>query len=215
MTEAMNQCATGFGGVYDFYIERPWLSKLIGRGVWGIDLAPMYASIDSLGDLSDGVTVLDVPCGGGLSLRSLRRGQSIRFLAADIDPKMLDRTRSKSRSRGLVQVETIEADMRHLPIGDSSVDHLCSYSGLHMINDPEVAIGEFARVIKTGGTIAGSSFVGDGTRRKRLLFKMGERRGIAKAPADGSTIERWLEDAGFTDIEVRGRGFVDFRATRS
>ena len=30
-------CSRAFGAMYDFYIERPWLMKAIGRTVWGID----------------------------------------------------------------------------------------------------------------------------------------------------------------------------------
>jgi hypothetical protein len=32
-----NVCAGPFGSFYDFYIERPWLVRIIGRAIWGID----------------------------------------------------------------------------------------------------------------------------------------------------------------------------------
>ena len=41
-----NACAGPFGAFYDFYIERPRLAQAIGRTVWGIDLAPLYASME-------------------------------------------------------------------------------------------------------------------------------------------------------------------------
>ena len=49
--KATNQCATAFGALYDFYIERPWLARAIGRVQWGIDVDPMYASIAAIGQV--------------------------------------------------------------------------------------------------------------------------------------------------------------------
>jgi hypothetical protein len=49
MAESVNVCAGPFGAVYDFYIEREWLSRIVGRAVWGVDVSPMYASMSSVG----------------------------------------------------------------------------------------------------------------------------------------------------------------------
>jgi ubiquinone/menaquinone biosynthesis C-methylase UbiE len=212
MGDARNQCATAFGAVYSFYIERPRLARAIGRVQWGIDLAPMYERMAVIGAARAGAVIADVPCGGGVALRALDPGQDVRYLAIDIDDRMLERTRARAAERGLRQVETLKADMRDLPLDDASVDLLCSFSGLHMIDDPQRAVAEFARVLRSGGVLAGSSFVEAGTRRQRLLFRAGERQGIAKPPPDGAAIEGWLRDAGLTDVEVSGRGFVVFYA---
>jgi SAM-dependent methyltransferase len=156
--------------------------------------------------------VVDAPSGGGLALRALTAEQDVRYLAVDIDPTMLARTKAKARARGLRQVETVQADMRSLPLADASVDLLCSYSGLHMIADPQNAIAEFARVLKPGGRLLGSTFVSSGALRKRLLFGAGERRGYATPPRDPATVARLLLDAGLDDVEVAGDGFVLFSA---
>lgn len=91
MPEVSNVCAGPFGAFHDFYIERPWLARAIGRIVWGVDLAPLYASMQAIGRLPDGATVLDVPCGGGVALRALRPDQRVRWIAVDIDETMLER----------------------------------------------------------------------------------------------------------------------------
>lgn len=215
MSEATNQCASSFGGVYDFYIERPWLAHLIGRMMWGVDLRPMYGMIDEISEAEDGELLLDVPCGGGLALRALGKDQRLRFVALDVDPAMLVRTRKKTQARNLQQVELVEGDMRELPIESATIDRVFSFSGLHMINEAETAIAEFARVLRAGGSLLGSSFVADGSRRKRALFKAAERSGIAQPPGDASTIAHWLEAAGFSSVDVRGTGFAYFRATRA
>jgi SAM-dependent methyltransferase len=214
MAVAKNQCATSFGGLYEFYIERPRLAGAISRCVWGIDMGAMYASMEVIGRQPDGATIVDAPCGGGLALRALRPAQDVRYVAVDIAPAMLARTQAKAAARGLRSVETVEADMRHLPLPDASADLLVSYSGLHMIDDPEIAISELARVLKPGGRLVGSSFVAAGSRRLRLLFGAAARRGYAAPPADGAAIAGWLRAAGLTDVELSGRGFVVFDARR-
>jgi ubiquinone/menaquinone biosynthesis C-methylase UbiE len=211
---AKNQCAGAFGRLYDFYIERPRLARLIGRAIWGIEVGPMYASMSAIGRAEPGATIVDVPCGGGVALRALAPGQDVRYLAIDISAEMVARVNAKARALGLTQVQTLQADMRELPLADASADLLCSYSGLHMIADPQTAIAEFARVLEHGGTMIGSTFVASGTRRKRALFEAGERRGYAMPPSDAATVAGWLRDAGLTDVEISGEGFTLFRARR-
>jgi hypothetical protein len=53
--------------VYDFYIERPWLVRLVLGAMWGVDPRPFYRSMSQVAELPDGATVLDVPCGGGVA----------------------------------------------------------------------------------------------------------------------------------------------------
>src|SRR4051812_16657043 len=214
MPDARNQCATAFGAFYDFYIERPWLSRPLGRLQWGIDVRPMYASMEVIGRAGAGATIVDVPCGGGLALRALRPGQDARFVAVDIDERMLGRTRAKAAARGLDQVDTIAADMRALPLADASADLVCSYSGLHMVNEARDVVGELARILRPGGELVGTTFVEAGTRRQRALFRAGERGGMARPPADGATVGRWLTEAGLRDVEGGGRGLGLLRGRR-
>ncbi|HEX3391802.1 MAG TPA: hypothetical protein VHS55_04505, partial [Solirubrobacteraceae bacterium] len=69
MAQERNVCAGPFGAVYDFYIERPWLARLVLGTMWGVDPRPFYRSLSRVAELPDGATVLDVPCGGGVALR--------------------------------------------------------------------------------------------------------------------------------------------------
>src|SRR4051794_15554853 len=116
MPEARNQCATAFGAFYDFYIERPWLSRPVGRLQWGIDVRPMYPSMEVIARAGGGATVVDVPCGGGLALRALRPDQDVRFVAVDMDERMLERPRARAARRGRGRVETLAADMRDVSV---------------------------------------------------------------------------------------------------
>ncbi len=97
-----------------FYIERDWLMRLIGRVVWGIDASVLYTSMDAISQAGDGATILDVPCGGGVALRTLRPDQDVRYIAVDISEKMLERAKRCTKRRSLSQVGFALADMRAL-----------------------------------------------------------------------------------------------------
>ncbi len=216
MPEVSNVCAGPFGVAYDFYIERPWLSQLIGRAVWGVDLAPLYASMDAIGQVGDGGTILDVPCGGGVALRALRSEQRVRYLAVDLDGRMLARLRRRVAARGLDQVEPIESDMRALPLPDASAELCLSYSGLHMIAEPGAAIAELARCLAPGGELIGSTFMAQGSRRQRLLLGHGERTGVNGALCTGAELRGWLANAGIVDVSIAPeRGFAIFRGRKA
>jgi SAM-dependent methyltransferase len=205
MTTVKNACAGPFGAFYEAWIERERVARVVGRLLWGIRTEPMFASMrESLARVPDGATVIDVPCGGGVAFRALGTNQRVRYLAVDLDRSMLDRAGRRAKRLGLDQVELVNADMHSLPFDDGSADLCLSYSGLHMIADPDVALAEMARCLRPGGRIVGTTFLAGGSRRKRLVFALGERTGHA-APHGGATdLERWLGQAGFDEIEISG-----------
>jgi ubiquinone/menaquinone biosynthesis C-methylase UbiE len=211
MPEVLNQCAGPFGAAYDFYIERPWLMQGLGRLLWGVDLSWLYTSIDAtMAGLEDRATVIDAPCGGGVAFRALRADQDVRYIAADLSPKMLARARRRARARSLDQIELVEADLLALPFADGQADVFISYSGLHMVKDPRRAVQEIARCLKPGGRLVGTTFLREGSRRQRALFGIGHRQGHALPPR-ATDLQEWLEEAGIEQVELRPRsGFALF-----
>jgi SAM-dependent methyltransferase len=211
-----NQCAGPFGAAYDWWIERPAVARIIARSVWGIDIEVLFTSIAAeVGSLGGGQVVYDVPCGGGLALRALRPDQAVRFVAADIDSKMLARARARAVAGGLGQVEVVEADMLDLPFPDASADVVLTYSGLHMVAEPQRAVTELARCLKPGGRIAGTTFLTGGSRRQRALFALGRRLGDAGLPGAAEHLQGWLEQSGVENVQITGTGFVVFSGTRT
>ena len=211
---AANVCAGGFGAFYDFYVERPWLMALVGRALWGMDSSVLYTSIEQIG-AAEHVTIVDAPCGGGVALRALRPHQDVRYVATDISAQMVGRAERRARRRGLEQVEFVVADMTALPIKDGEADVVACYSGLHMLNEPRTAVNEFARCLRPGGTLVGTTFVLDGlSRRARLLFEQGSRRGHAMPPARDELLAGFTE-AGFVEAALGPQpGFAAFSARR-
>src|ERR1700722_13052994 len=210
MDNTPNICAGPFGAFYDFYIERPWLMRLIGRAVWGIDASVLYSSMEPIGQVADGARILDVPCGGGVAFRALAPDQDVRYIAGDLSEKMLARARRRARTRSLNQAEVLTADMTALPFPDGQADLFLSYSGLHMIDDPEQAIKEIARCLKPGGRLIGTTFLTGGPRRARALFAIGSHSGHPLPPSREDLL-RWLTTAGIADATIGPQpGFAGF-----
>lgn len=188
--------ASPFGVTYSAYMERPRLSRLIGRVVWGGDSKPYYDSMGAVAEVADGGTIVDCPCGAGPALRALRPDAEVRYLAADLSPSMLRRARKRAASRGLGSVEFVEADATDLPLPADSADLFLSFWGLHCFDDPSAALAEAARVLKPGGRLVGSCFVrGDDSLRQRLLVRpgSGDFGQVGSEPEVGA----WLDAAGF------------------
>jgi len=211
---AMNVCAGPFGAFYDFYIERPRLMGVIGRVIWGIDSSILYESMEPIREAGGGATILDVPCGGGVALRALSPDQDVRYIAADLSPKMLGRAERRARARSLEQVEVVPADMTALPFADGEADLLLSYSGLHMVDTPGKAVEEIARCLKPGGRVIGTTFLDDASGRARTLFALGRRRGHALPPSRENVLG-WFAAAGLADAELGPQpGFAAFSASK-
>jgi ubiquinone/menaquinone biosynthesis C-methylase UbiE len=209
-----NVCAGPFGAFYDFYIERPRLMQAIGRAIWGIDASILYAAMKPIEAAGSGAVIADVPCGGGVAFRALAPEQDVRYFAADLDPKMLRRARQRAEKHSLRQIELRRADMVNLPFANAEVDLFLSFSGLHMIPNPERAVAEIARCLKPSGKVIGTSFFSDGSRRARAIFKAGSYRGHALPPAR-HRLSGWLEAAGLVDVQLGPqRGFTSFVAER-
>jgi ubiquinone/menaquinone biosynthesis C-methylase UbiE len=211
---APNICAGPFGRLYDFYIERPRLMQAIGRAVWGIDAALLYRCFDAIGETGAGATVLDVPCGGGVAFRAVRPDQDLRYIAGDIDDRMLARARRRAGELGLPQVEVITVDMTSVPLPDDSVDLFASFSGLHMLPEPEEAVREIARCLKPGGRVVGTTFLRDGALRQRLLFAAGALRGHPQPPRPDD-LAAAFDRCGIEQFEISPlRGFAAFHGRK-
>src|SRR3954470_8446737 len=198
--------------VYDFFVERETLARVAGRLAFGTDTRLLYSAIDAVRELPDGSAVLDIPTGGGVALRGLRPDQQIRYVAADISPEMLARTKRVAEERGLSQVEVQSADVENLPFEDGEFDLVQSFAGLHCFPNPRNAVLEIARVLGRGGKFTGSVFL-TGTGLRYTPAIVGGRLGGVMGPSGSrADLERWLRDAGFQDVQIKLSGAIAYFA---
>jgi SAM-dependent methyltransferase len=205
--------ATPLGAAYSGYMERPRLSRPIGRLFWGGDTRAYYESMAAVGEVADGGTIVDCPCGAGPALRALGPGQDVRYVAADLSPAMLRRCGERAATRGLVGIETIETRAEELPLEDAVADLFLSYWGLHCFPAPRAAIVEIARVLKPGGRLVGATFVRGPSLRQRLTLRP-HRGDFGPLCTEGELLE-WLDAAGLT-LTGKGRSglYMFFEARR-
>jgi SAM-dependent methyltransferase len=205
-----------FGGAaYDFVVEREWLARPGGLALWGTDTRLLFESIQTVGEMPDGSSILDVPCGGGVALRGLRRGQRVRYVAADLSPDMLTRARRQASAIGRDDIEFSEADIERMPFGDGEFDLCLCFNGLHCLPDPEAAVREIARCLAPGGRLVGDAVVRGAGIRQNLVFGLLRRAGLFGRGGTTDDLHRWLTGAGLRVDRLQRSGAIAlFAATR-
>ncbi|WP_019203334.1 methyltransferase domain-containing protein [Tsukamurella sp. 1534] len=132
------------------------------RFVSSLDRQAEMATVKTLRDwvrdrvnLGPGSTVLDVGCGTGAELVELAalvqpHGHA---LGVDANRAMLETARRRTTDHtGLL---LIDGEASAIPVADSAVDAVvCERVLQHLDYPPEVAVQEFARVTRIGGTVA-------------------------------------------------------------
>ena len=206
-----------WGTFYDWTVEHP----RVGGAIWAVgiqsDLRRLYAAADEISEQPAGSRILDVPCGGGVALRGLRKGQGVEYVAADISQTMLDRTMDAARSRGVDdQVVPWMADVGELPFDDGSFDLVVSFTGLHCFPDPARALVEMVRVLRPGGVITGSAVLNDSGLRHEPTRRIGRLAGLLGPGCTGDEMMHWLAAQGCRDaILDRSGAIAYFRAEKA
>jgi ubiquinone/menaquinone biosynthesis C-methylase UbiE len=157
-----------------------------------------------------------VPCGGGVALRGLRRGQGLEYVAADIAPSMLERTAAAAHRRQVEdQVVIRPADVDQLPFEDASFDLVVSFTGLHCFPDPARAVVEMVRVLKPGGVLTGSALLNDSGLRYAPLRAAGRVAGLLGPGCTREQVVHWLSAHGMDEVTLETSGAIGyFRGVR-
>ncbi len=102
-----------------------------------------------------GSTVLDVAAGTQLVSRALAARKSVRVVALDQSEPMLRAGREPNRLAGLNdRIAPVLGQAERLPFADASIDAVTFTYLLRYVEDPAATVGELARVIRPGGSIA-------------------------------------------------------------
>lgn len=107
-----------------------------------------------------GDRVLDLGCGNGNLIRMLREVKQASCWGADLSSQMI---REAGKNLG-DKVNLTVADAAALPYGDGQFDIVICNASFHHYTEPERAVEEIRRVLKTGGTL----ILGDPTIPGRL-----------------------------------------------
>jgi len=161
--------------------------------------------------LQPGARVLDVAAGTGASLMPAaeRIGPDGRVVGVDIAPGMVARLKDVIAVNRLANAEALLADGDQLPFEDGSFDAVLCGFGLFFFPDPLRALREFARVTRSGGSVALSTFTRDGSSSMdRIWRRIGDYVPVPGPAPDElrfhepAQLIEILERAGYVDAEV-------------
>lgn len=207
--------AATVGAFYDWAMQRQGVADAYLRLIVGDDALGLLGAMDAVTVMPDGSSILDVPCGGGITLRRLRPGQRVRYVAADISPAMLARARRYGGAGGNSTVEFVECDIESMPFGDGEFDLVVCFSGLHCLPDPAAAVREMARCVRRGGRVIADVALHGELRRCDAFMTFGRRFGVFGPPATLSEACGWFADAGLaTTAQHRAGALVYIDAKR-
>ncbi|MGZ8738958.1 MAG: class I SAM-dependent methyltransferase [Nocardioides sp.] len=200
-----------WASVYDWTVEHPVTGGALWRVGVGSELRRLYVAAAEIGRQPAGSRILDVPSGGGVALRGLKRGQGVTYVAADIAQTMLDRTMAAAHARGVAdQVEPRIADVADLPFAHASFDLVVSFTGLHCFPDPARAVVEMARVLRPGGVLTGSALLNDTGLRYEPIRRAGRLAGLLGPGCTRDQVAAWLPAQGIHDVTMEISGAIGY-----
>ena len=145
LDEAKQKAATTYNAASD-YFDHPtntFWERYGRRTVERLRLAP-------------GARVLDVCCGSGASAIPAAEIVGPRGSVAGVDlaENLLDLARAKANQLGLENTEFQSGDMTNLRFEAEAFDAVVCVFGIFFVPEMDVALHELKRVLKTGGTLA-------------------------------------------------------------
>lgn len=104
-------------------------------------------------------SVLDVATGTAGVAIAIARCTDARIAGIDVSEEMLDIGRRRVAAEGMQsRIELQAARAEELPFGDATFDAVSFTYVLRYVRDPAATIGELARVLRPGGSMAGLDF---------------------------------------------------------
>jgi len=141
------------------------------------------------------LVVADLGAGEGL-LGELLARRCRKVIAVDNSEKIVQFGARKAKKNGLKNLEFRLGDLQNPPIEANSVDLVILSQALHHAEDPSNAVAAAHRLLKQGGQVLILDLQKHQFEKARELY--GDRwLGFAE-----SDLHRWLEEAGFKQIEI-------------
>ena len=165
----------------------------------------------ALGPPKDNGLVLDGGSGNGdVAIYMAQKG--LRVNAIDILDMHVGSARSNVKARGLQErVKVYQMDYHKLAFDDETFDGVYTNETLVHAGDPDQVMREFYRVLKPGGTMVHIEYEHRATGNAPATRKLARINRGSHMPAltqfTFGTIQKKLEQAGFTDVEVQDQSY--------
>jgi ubiquinone/menaquinone biosynthesis C-methylase UbiE len=147
--------------------ENEKISKSLGYSDKEINLVPEAnlgmgcGNPTALGEIKEGMTVLDLGSGAGFDcfLAAKKVGLKGKVIGVDMTEEMIKAARANAKKYGFKNVEFKLGDIEALPIKDNSVDIIISNCVINLAPDKSKVFSEAHRVLKKGGSLLVSDIV--------------------------------------------------------
>jgi len=120
--------------------------------------------------LRPGSSVLDIATGRGAIVFAAAQAAPLkRIVGVDLSEAMVLQTKKDADARSSNHIEILRMDAENLDFSDGSFDYIFCGFALFFFPDPNRALMEISRVLKTGGALCVSSWTKTDDRRKWLI----------------------------------------------
>lgn len=190
--------------IYETPLWFPAVYRLIGGPTAPIDDRSMVA------DLLDATAedVLDVACGTGRFTRYVA-DEAAFVWGIDVSEEMLANGQQYTDRDGVENAQFARMDATDLRFPDDRFESVACCWALHLFPDIPAAVSELDRVLKSGGTVAGTTVTDD-----YVLSVPGVRYGLRQTVDphvfDRDELRRLLREAGFSSVTFEQRGAALF-----
>ena len=159
----------------------------------------------AIASLREGEVVLDLGSGGGFDcfLAAKAVGDSGQVIGVDMTPEMISKARGNTEKSGLDNVEFRLGEIESLPVADETVDVVMSNCVINLSPEKPKVFKEVFRILKLGGRLAITDVVATAPLPEDLKKDIELHAGCIAGAALITELESMLENAGFTNIQVK------------
>jgi arsenite methyltransferase len=170
----------------------------------GANLGLGCGNPQAIAALKPGEVVVDLGSGAGFDcfLAARQVGATGQVIGVDMTHEMLKKARDNAARISASNVEFRLGELEHLPVADNSADTILSNCVINLVPDKAQVFREAFRVLKPGGRLAISDVVNTAPLSLELQADPALLCGCIAGAAPVERIERWLAQAGFTDVRV-------------
>ena len=160
----------------------------------GVVLAEAIPELTEALRLRAGSTLLDLACGRGAYGLLIAKGAGSSVIGVDFSAQALTEAREQAVRMGMSDASFRVGELTATGLPDASVEAVLCTDAIQFPDEPALAYGEIRRVLKPGGRVVLTCW--------EALDRDDERLSLRVRRAD---LGAGLHQAGFTDVEVRGR----------
>lgn len=205
-------------------LDNKTLAKSIGYSDKEINLVPEAnlglgcGNPTALGNIKEGMTILDLGSGAGFDcfLAAKGVGKSGKVIGVDMVPEMIKKAKENAKKRGYNNVEFKLGEIEKLPIEKNTIDVIISNCVINLSPDKKKVFKEAYRVLKKEGKM----FISDMVLLKELSITEKTNKDLISSCIGGAILKKeyikLMEESGFKvkiiseDKEISDRQYNGF-----